>query len=739
MKGATITLKSSDDEVFELPGEAACLSGLVRRSVSAQGPEVEVLTLLPSSTVTKLVEYLKYHKDTPPGDIKMPLSGENLAENGATKWDAAFINVDKDMVFELLMAASCMDIPSLEVLAAAKAYLTCKGKTAERLRKDAGMNADLPEDEETALTEDYIRTRPHDIEPDEAHLATLAVVMQGMVKVAEKNGLFRESSEARDATAPSADMKSFRAWSWQAAVANDWRQLEKAPEDVRGSRDLVIDAVRQSRGAALHHASEELKGDRDVVLAAVRYGTGEELGQASFQLRSDRGFVAEAVKINGKALVGASDALRGSRDVILEACKSGRGSALKGAAEHLKSDRAFVLQCAALDPEAFSCAAPALLEDREFAMDVLTRNGLVLQHMSSRFKADRGLVAAALKNNLEALAFAHTSARADLGAAAPWDPKAAEAAGGPVSQDTYTGPKLVGLSTSQAALERGMAYYRVRAQKSVQFSALSSMFANMGQSNYIAANMALDKFPFYQRPEIDAVTVMWGAVGNIGMRWKAFASQDFLNSTPEILMNVEDCSKVLHMLTCRMDTPEWTSASLNVSPEMLAPTAGMIGGQPGWRGGETASVAAAPRLGPRLLRPQGREGEEPAKADVPVEAGPLGGWPRLSSAAEPQQEERSYHPSELQLVEGARVRLTGLQAKNGMTGVAQQHYPDAKGGKWKVSLDYDGGSTQLRECYLEVVAPPEPDWKQKAAAAAAEIKTARTAQRVSRPSTKREA
>mmetsp|Transcript_20798 Transcript_20798/g.58585 ORF Transcript_20798/g.58585 Transcript_20798/m.58585 type:complete len:767 (-) Transcript_20798:140-2440(-) len=739
MEGATILLKSSDGEAFDLPGEAACLSGFIRKSVDTHGPDVEIETLLPASSLGKLVEYMKFHKDTPPGEIEVPLVSENLVDSGVSKWDAAFINVDKELLFELLMAANCMDLPSLEVLAAAKAYLICKGKTADKLRKDAGMSADLPEEEETQLTEDYLWTRPYDIDREEAHLATLAVVMQGMVKAAEKNSLFHMSSEADEATAPSADMKSFRAWSWQAAIANDWKQLEKAPEEVKGNRDLVIDAIRQSRGAALYYASDDLKADRDVILAAVRYGSGEEFGQAAFQLRSDRSFVMEAIEVNGKALEGASDALRNNKQVVLEAAKMSRGSAMKGAAGALSSDRALVLECTTLDPQTFKHAAPALREDRDFAMEVLRHNGLALQYMSTNFKADRGLVAAALNNNSEALAFAHTAARADLGASAPWDPKALKPGdgptNGPVLKGTYTGAKMVGLSLSQEARDQGMTYAHVNAQKSVQFSALSSMFANMGQGNYIAANMALDKYPFYERPQIDAVTVMWGAVGAIGMRWKAFASQDFLNATPDILMGVEDCCKVLHLLTTRMDTPEWTSASLNVSPEMLAPTAGMIGGHSpggGFRPGESAAVAVEPRLGQRQQRPQDKESEETAKDDVPMEAGPLGGWPRLSVAA-PELEESKYSGVELELVEGARVRLTGLQAKNGMTGIAQQHYADGKGGKWKVCLDGNGGSTQLRDCYLEVIAPPEPDWKQKADA---DAKAARVAKKASRPSTK---
>mmetsp|Transcript_40374 Transcript_40374/g.124813 ORF Transcript_40374/g.124813 Transcript_40374/m.124813 type:complete len:771 (-) Transcript_40374:30-2342(-) len=734
MQGTSFTLTSADGEVFDVPGEAACLSGLVRKNVKLYGAGVEVDTQLSKATLGKLVEYLKFHAETPPAEIQVPLMSDNLVDCGALKWDATFINVDKEALFDLFMAAHCMDVPSLEVLAAAKAALLFRGKTADKLRKDAGMEADMEAEEEAELSNDYLGTQPFEMDPEEPNLAGLAVVMQGMVKAAERSGVLHESRGAKEPMqAP--DLKSWRSWSWQAVVAADWRLLTKAPDEIRADRDVMIAAMGPSNGVALKLATDDLKEDKQVVLAAL--AAGGDLADAAYELRADRRFLMEAVMAEGTSLEKASDLIRGDRSFLLEAARKGRGSAMKGASEKLSLDKDFVLDCTALDPEAYRYAAPKLRGDRGFAAQVLRRNGMALQYALPRFKADRELVAMAMDSNPESLVFAHTAARADIGAAAPWDPEvpspATPACGG--SKGAYTGSRHVGLSLTQDAREQGMEYYHVKAQKSVQFSALSSLFANMGQGNYIAANMALDKFPFYQRPTIDAVTVMWGAVGNIGMRWKAFASQDFLNATPEILMTIEDCCKILHALTCRMDTPEWTTAALNVGGEMLMPTAGMLGGfSPGggFRPGEDAGMAIWPG---ELPTPSGqgkpgrraeraREGEEEQRQrQAEAEAGPLGGWPLLDKLA---AEAPAYSQAELQLVEGARVRLTGLQAKNGMTGVALQHFQDSKGGKWKVSLDGSHGSAQLKECYLEVLAPPEPDWR---ARVAAEAKAARVAKK----------
>lgn len=56
------------------------------------------------------------------------------------------------------------------------------------------------------------------------------------------------------------------------------------------------------------------------------------------------------------------------------------------------------------------------------------------------------------------------------------------------------------------------------------------------------------------------------------------------------------------------------------------------------------------------------------------------------------------------LEEGARVRLIGLRAKNGLTGILVQKFAD---GKWKVKLDDGSGNALLRANYLEMIAEPE--------------------------------
>ena len=57
-----------------------------------------------------------------------------------------------------------------------------------------------------------------------------------------------------------------------------------APEELKGDREVVIEAVTQ-HGRALRFASEELKHDREVVIEAVRQNGGA-LWYASVELNT---------------------------------------------------------------------------------------------------------------------------------------------------------------------------------------------------------------------------------------------------------------------------------------------------------------------------------------------------------------------------------------------------------------------------------------------------------------------
>ena len=82
--------------------------------------------------------------------IQKPLVSPNLVEV-VGEWDADFVSVDQEMVFEIILAANNLDIPSLLDLACAKVASLIKGKTPEEIRETFNIVNDFTPEEEAQV------------------------------------------------------------------------------------------------------------------------------------------------------------------------------------------------------------------------------------------------------------------------------------------------------------------------------------------------------------------------------------------------------------------------------------------------------------------------------------------------------------------------------------------------------------------------------------------------------------
>ena len=665
------------------------------------------------AVMLKLVEYLKHHREHACSEIRTPLISDNLAECGATRWDASFVNMDKEMLFDLTVAASYLDIPGLWFLLSAKAAIITNKKSADKLRKEFSMANDLPAAEEAELKRDYAASLRLEGDVDLSQLAASSVIRSGVKAAEYKAGIKQLEDGLEPPSSAISNLSSWRHALWRAAVLDDWKLLQNAPEQVKNDRDLVKSAILTSQGAALKLASPEMRADEALVLEATKY-FGTAFADAAPELRNNKDFLLKAVGVHGGAMTGAPDAVRNDKSFMVGAAKAGKGAALQGATMALRDDRNLILEMAVHDAEAYKHASEDLLNDKDFAVAVAKRNGKALKFMIPAFRADPDVVRAAITRDPQAAQYAHASRRAELGmiqdsmhgevqlqAELESQKKAAqEEAASTLALATTAGPRQVPMQ----ALPSRPTYTCMKLQKTVQFTAMSTMTANMGQSNYIAANSYLDKIPGMQRPEVDAVGLMWGAVGGIGMRFKAFASEDILNATPELLLTIPDSCKVLCAACCTINPPEWFSASHfdKFSREMyLSPSAGQIKLEE-----QTTEVAAQAHWEKHLeddrkaLQDLASVDRRPvpdnfalvkAPAQPALANAPLGGWPSLVSSP-------PSSGGSVPLQKGTRVRLTGLRAKNGVCGTLAQQYGD---GKWKVKLDDGSGNALLRPGFFE--------------------------------------
>ena len=637
----------------------------------------------------KLMEYLKHHTGNAYSEIRTPLASDHLVDCGASRWDASFVNVDKEMLFDLTVAASYLDIPGLWFLLSAKAALMTTNKSADKLRKEFMLTNDFSATEENDLRRKY--------GADMSQLAASSVIRNG-VKAAEYKAGIKQLEDGSSTPSAVVDTSSWKQAMWRAAVLDDWKLLEHAPEPVKNDRGLVKSAILTSQGAALKLASSEMRADEALVLEATRY-FGTAFADAAPELRNNKDFLLKALGVHGGAMKGAADALRKDKSFMLEAAKAGKGAALQGAAMDLRDDRNLILEMVVHDAEAYKHASEDLLNDKDLAVAVAKRNGKALKFMIPAFRADPDVVRAAIARDPQAAQYAHASRRSELGmiqegihgevqmqAELENQLKAAqEEAAQTLTLATTTPPRQVPMQ----ALPEKSKYTCMKLQKTVEFTAMSVMTANMGQSNYIAANSYLDKIPAFRRPEIDAVALMWGAVGGIGMRFKAFASADFLNATPELLLTIEDSCKVLWVAACSLFPPEWWTASHmdQVGRQyFMTKTAGTIPLE------VSTDFAAAQVQDVDADRKALQDMSDVDRRPLPSSA-PLGGWPSLVSAHE-----------------GAKIRLTGLRAKNGMTGTLLQR---CENGAWKVQLDDGSNNALLRPGNFEVIEAAKVEAAQK--------------------------
>eukprot|EP00808_Paulinella_micropora_P015907 g47039.t1 len=147
-----LQLESQEKQLFVVPKKVALMSELVK--TMAEGDTDEKVIPLPNvkANVLKLVvDYMKYHADNPPKEIEKPLKSANMTEVVGDPWDANFVDVVQELLFELILAANYMDIKPLLDLTCAKVASMIKGKTPEQIRETFNIQNDFTPEEEEAV------------------------------------------------------------------------------------------------------------------------------------------------------------------------------------------------------------------------------------------------------------------------------------------------------------------------------------------------------------------------------------------------------------------------------------------------------------------------------------------------------------------------------------------------------------------------------------------------------------
>ena len=199
------------------------------------------------------------------------------------------------------------------------------------------------------------------------------------------------------------------------AVKSSSKVLSFLAENEKNDKNLVITAVKHHGGSPLQYASEQLRNDKDVVIAAI---TAVDQYHSTFQyaseeLQNDKDVVITAVSHNGDALQYASEELQNDKDVAMAALINSTG-AFKYVSERLRSDKEFILHAIgqkdvdAVDDDLDSYISDNIPEklkaDKDFVLEMVKVNGMVLGCVADELKVDKEVVTLAVKNNGKAYA-----------------------------------------------------------------------------------------------------------------------------------------------------------------------------------------------------------------------------------------------------------------------------------------------------------------------------------------------
>ena len=161
----SIVLVSQEGTQFPVTRKVAEMSVLVKammerdmstdedeEDVEEEAAEAEEIPLpnVTAPVLEKVLAFCRHHQDAPMEEIEKPLRSEDMYQV-VDAWDAKFVEVEQEVLFEIILAANYMDIPSLLDLGTAKVASLIKGKTPEEIRQTFNIVNDFTPEEEAEV------------------------------------------------------------------------------------------------------------------------------------------------------------------------------------------------------------------------------------------------------------------------------------------------------------------------------------------------------------------------------------------------------------------------------------------------------------------------------------------------------------------------------------------------------------------------------------------------------------
>ena len=149
-----VTLVTSEGEEVEVDKEIAIKSVLIKSMIDDSSADESIpLPNVKKAILDKVIEFCNYIKDNPPPEIEKPLKTANMSEIVAP-WFVKFVDLEKEVLFETILAANFLDIKPLLELSCAKVASLIKGKSIPEIRSYFDIENDFTPEEEQQIMEE---------------------------------------------------------------------------------------------------------------------------------------------------------------------------------------------------------------------------------------------------------------------------------------------------------------------------------------------------------------------------------------------------------------------------------------------------------------------------------------------------------------------------------------------------------------------------------------------------------
>ncbi|MQM13821.1 hypothetical protein Taro_046750 [Colocasia esculenta] len=145
------TLKSRDGEEFEVEDDVAVRSQTIKHLIEDNCADDTIpLANVTGKILALVVEYCRKHAQVETGGGHARSTGleDQVLDEGLVAWDAEFVKLDQDTLFDLLLAANYLEVTELLDLTCQTVANMMKGKSAAEIRKTFHIVNDYTPEEE---------------------------------------------------------------------------------------------------------------------------------------------------------------------------------------------------------------------------------------------------------------------------------------------------------------------------------------------------------------------------------------------------------------------------------------------------------------------------------------------------------------------------------------------------------------------------------------------------------------